>query len=279
MRFHELQTSLEALLEGILDEDLEGQKAARADWIKNKLGDRWRGLPGFRDINQFLDKLGATDPSPKGIYMPWIARLAITKPQENRTEDLDRLRDDLVNFERFKSRIERKDINQYKSFADLYDAVAPFLDREQGGEDFSGGKRDIITVYEGPEGWIRVPKTQEAAVLLGKGTRWCTAANKNNMFDHYAKDDNLFVVYDKETGARHQLHIDSGQFAAEDDRNKGLDAVPHWAGQKILDFYLKNNSQLTRKQISTLQKYSDRDLAKGTPHEALFDLFREYGIK
>jgi hypothetical protein len=282
---------LEDLLEYILDEDLEGQKAQRGEFIKNKFGNLWHGLHGFaeNEFAKFLDKLGEVDPSPKGIYMPWIARLVLTKPNENRAEDLDRVGNDLRAFETNKAKIANKDINSYKSFNDLFDVIAPFLvpqkktkdevSKEKAAAELAKVKANIITVYAGPEGWIRIPTTQAAATFLGQGTRWCTAANKNNMFTHYNKSDNLFVVFDKESKTRSQLHIDSGQFAGEDDRNKGLAAVPAWAGQKILDYYQKNNPSLTFKQLSALQGFTDENLAKGTAHEGLFDLFAEYGIK
>jgi hypothetical protein len=280
----------EFLYEYILDEDLEGQKANRGEFIKNKMGHLWKGLHGFGpdQFDAFLDKLGEVDPSPKGIYMPWLAKLALTKPNENRAEDLDRVGQDLQAFEQFKRQIERKDINQYKSFQDLYDVVAPFLKPKKQTKDelakaraaaeLEKVKSDIITAYAGPEGWIRIPRTQAAATFLGQGTRWCTAAQKNNMFQHYAKDDNLFVVYDKASRERYQLHIQSGQFAGADDRNKGLNAVPDWARQPIVDYYKANNPQLTLKQIMSLSSYTDENLAKGTAHEDLISLMKQFGV-
>jgi hypothetical protein len=280
--------TLEDLLEYILDEDLEGQKKARADFIKNKFGPQWHGLHGFEDFDAFLEKLGEVDPSPKGIYMPWIARLAITKPQENRAEDLDRIGQDLQAFEANKARIQNKDINAYKSFQDLFDVIAPFLKpqkltpedkkKQKEAEKLAKVKDQIVTVYAGAEGWIRIPTTKEAAIFLGQNTRWCTAALKSNMFDYYNKSDVMFVVYDKATKSRSQLHIDSGQFAGEDDRNKGMKAVPEWARTPIIEWYKKNNPQLSLKQIMGLSSFSDENLAKGTEHEDLISLMQKYGV-
>lgn len=285
---HWQQTTLEDLLEFILDEDLEGQKKARAEFIKNKFGPQWHGLPGYQDFDAFLEKLGEVDPSPNGIYMPWLARLAIAKPTENRAEDLDRVGNDLRAFEQFKRQITNKDINAYKSFQDLFDVIAPFLaPKKKSKEELAKEKEaarlaqikgDIETVYAGAEGWIRIPKTEEAAKFLGQNTRWCTAASKSNMFNYYNKSDILFVVYDKATKSRSQLHIDSGQFAGEDDRNKGITAVPEWARDPIVNWYKKNNPQLTLKQIMGLTTISDENLAKGTEHEALLDLMKLYGV-
>jgi len=271
-----------------LDEDVEGQIAARAKFIKDKFGSQWHGVSGYEDIDKFIEKLIQVDPSLKKIYIPWMARLIITKPTENRAEDLDRVGQDLQAFEANKAKIANKDINSYKSFQDLFDVIAPFLAPKKKTKDelakekekaaLEKVKADIITVYQGPEGWIRIPTTQAAATFLGQGTRWCTAAQKNNMFSHYAKDDNLFVVYDKTSKERFQLHIQSGQFASEDDRNEGLGAVPEWAGKIILDYYQKHNPKLTMKQLMALQGFTKDNLAAGTEHEGLFDLFKQYGI-
>lgn len=275
--------------EQYLLEELEGQKAQRGEFIKKTYGAKWsRGLPGYEKIDDFIEKLGEIDPSRNGMYMPWLAKLAITKPTENRTEDLDRVGEDLRHFEANKSRIANKDINSYKGFQELFDVIAPFLapreltkdEKEKAKQqaELEKVKKDIITVYAGPEGWIRIPTTRDAAIFLGQNTRWCTSARGNNMFAHYHKSDSLFVVYDKETKQRSQLHIDSGQFAGEDDRNKGLNAVPKWAQQPIVDWYKKNNPKLSLRHIMALSNYSDENLAAGTDHEDLINLMREYGV-
>lgn len=275
--------------ERFLLEALEGQKLQRAEFIKKTYGDKWkRGLPGYEKIDDFIEKLGEVDPSRNGMYMPWLAKLAITKPNENRTEDLDRVREDLRHFEANKARIANKDINSYKGFQELFDVIAPFLrpreltkdEKEKAKQqaELEKVKKDIITVYSGPEGWIRIPTTRDAAIFLGQNTRWCTSARGNNMFSHYAKSDSLFVVYDKETKQRSQLHIDSGQFAGEDDRNKGLNAVPKWAQKPIVDWYKENNPKLSLRHIMALSNYGDENLAAGTDHEDLINLMRQYGV-
>lgn len=311
-------------------EDLEGQKAQRGQFIKDKLGpeylSRSRGdrKAAAERLDALIDRIGSADPTRNGAYMPWMARLVITKPNQNREEDLERLGGDLANFERLKRQLDKRDINQYKSFQEVYDAIEPLLQAgEQGAgkndkddeaakkKDKEAAEREIvknesILVYQGPEGWIRIPKTKKAATILGRGTRWCTAGENNNMFSHYNKSDNLFIVRDaaqakvysnfmrdpdnqdaegkikkglkKPDKGMYQLHIDSGQFAADDDSNKGLNAVPVWAQRPILDYYKDNNPNLTLKQIMALSRFGDENLAAGTEHEALLDLMKQYGV-
>ena len=71
----------------------------------------------------------------------------------------------------------------------------------------------------------------------------------------------------------YQLHIESGQFASDDDRNQGTGAVPSWARTPILEYYKANNPDLTWKQIMTLSTFGDENLAVGTRHEGVINLF------
>jgi hypothetical protein len=285
---------LKEFIDAMLNEEIVGHKANRAQFIKTKLEPVWDklpghpGLPGYPDIDKWLEKLAEVDPSLKGIYMGWLGTLAVKDPVNNKMEDIDRVGEDLRAFEANKARIANKDINQYKSFQDLYDVIAPFLTpREQtpdeiakakDAEKLAAIKDQIITVYNGPEGWIRIPKSIESAKFLGQNTRWCTSAEKNNYFDYYNKSDVLLVIYDKSTKARTQLHIDSGQFCDELDRNQGMNKVPEWVWNPIIAWYKANNPNLSIKHLMALGVHSEENLAAGTVHSDLIDLMRTYGL-
>lgn len=262
-------------------EDLEGQKAKRGEFIKNSFENNWSGLPGYEDLDQFIEKVGEIDPSMKGIYMPWIARLAITKPNDNRTEDLDRLGQDLANFEKFKAQLEKKDINQYKSFSEIFTAIEPFLKPKKKAKPSKEelARADVVDVYSGPEGWIKIPTTKAAAQYLGRGTRWCTSASNSNMFDHYNKDDRLFVIFDKSTGERYQFHLSTAQFMDAADKPKGWENIPDWAKQPTVDWYKANNTDLNLKQLLRLQSWTKDDLvSQDSPHHGVLALMQQYGL-
>lgn len=279
---------LQEFIDSLLDEELTGHAANRAQFIKDKIAQHWKGLPGYPEIDPWLEKLAAVDPTQKKIYLPWIAKMCLKAPNENRTEDLDRVGEDLRAFEVHKAQIANKDINAYKSFNDLFDVIAPFLAPKKKSKEELAAEKDakrlekikseITTVYAGPEGWIRIPKTVESAKFLGQNTRWCTAADSNNMFSYYNKSDVLFVIYDKATKKRHQLHIDSGQFADEADRNQGMKTVPEWAWDHIINWYKANNPNLSIKHLMTLGVHSQENLAAGTVHSDLLDLMKLYNV-
>ena len=81
---------------------------------------------------------------------------------------------------------------------------------------------DVRVVYRGVDGDLRVPLTRESSCAVGRGTRWCTAANsQNNMFDHYVPQGPLLVWRDFESGERFQFHFETNEF--RDSENDSID--------------------------------------------------------
>lgn len=304
------------IVESLIEEELEQQKAQRAQWIVNQYQKKWPaiGIAEFKTLDSLINKIAEVDPSRNGMYMPWIAKLIIADPKTNNPEDLSRVGTDLRNFENFKSRLEVKDINQYRSFSDLYSAIQPYVEAARKKADKPDKKqaalekvrKDIITVYSGPEGWVRIPTTEAASRYLGQGTAWCTAyTDRKTHFEQYDKTDRLFVVYDKNlankyrswaegktpseissavkrgnapSDGRFQLHLSNKEFATTGNRNIGLDSMPEWAKKPIIDWY-RANVKLTPSQLIKLQRWTDEDISVGTGLEDLMDLIKTYRPK
>ena len=241
------------------------------------------------DVDDLVNKIAQTDPTPNGALMPWIARLIAKNPETNKIEDLPRLAQDLQNFQTHKAKIANKDINGYKTFGAVYDAVAPFMVKRKKTKDELSAERqaakiakyksEIETVYNGPEGWIRIPHTKGAAQFLGQGTRWCTSAKCNNMFDSYSSRDKLFIVFDKKTKERFQLHIESSSYADSADRMQGIDSLPQWARPAVIEWYKNNSDNLSFKHLMTLNKLGAdaKEIGSGE-HSELLDLMAQYGV-
>jgi hypothetical protein len=250
---------------------LETQKEDRAEFIKKQLGGKLSLIDN--DVDGLLAKIANADPTPNGSIMPWIARLIAKDPNANKIEDLPRLNTDLQTFMARRKDIPNKDINSYKSFESVYDAIAPFLVKRKPTPDeraearkaakIAKFKSEIETVYAGPEGWIRIPHSKGASQFLGQGTRWCTSAKKDNMFNYYNESDKLFIVFDKSSKERFQLHINSGSYADSADKMQGLEALPSWARPPIIAWYTKNRPPQDLKTTMSLHK---------------IDLMAQYGV-
>jgi len=221
-------------------------------------------IPAVMTVDE-LNKLILADPTTRqddgnikkaGKYSNWIIKNFVQKFKntEDKTEeelkadrelffeDLYKTNEDLQKFDRFKSRLDNKDINSY-NFEKLYDAVKDFdltmaqtTKAERKTSDHPGGE----VVHDGPK-WkvIKISDEgqlgKEAACHYGgqnKETRWCTSAPGLSYFERYIKDGPLYVLLDKsdkETGSvtglpkrRYQFHFPSQQYMDIDDRQIDL---------------------------------------------------------
>lgn len=174
-------------------------------------------------------------------------------------EDLYKVTNDLLKYERFKNRLPQdlRDINKLTPET-LYDNVKDFsLEKTKASKE---EKKEASRTYEHPGGkvvfrgkdWtvVEISDTgqlgKDAACFYGgnqlepqKGeTRWCTSAPGLTWFDRYIKDGPLYVVipnqakkfnkdleYGEKSGLpalRYQFHFPSNQFMDPDDRQIDL---------------------------------------------------------
>src|SRR5208283_4556762 len=154
-------------------EALMGQKQKRLEFLVGTYTPKWKGVEGYKDIEKFIEKIGELDPSQNGAYMQWMMKLVLKDPHENKVEDLERVAGDLKTFEENKSKIQNKDVNSYKSFQELFTVIEPFTKpREKTKDEIAAEKdeaaraavrKDIETVYEGPDFCEDTPTTKKAS--------------------------------------------------------------------------------------------------------------------
>ena len=197
------------------------ETAGRLDWLRQ----RYESKVGRRVFDQILK----VDPTPKKIYAQWALNLYVAG--KLKAEDIYKLEDDLKLFDRHKRRLPQKDINRIKTQQELYALIEPFQDQKTGKEQ----RRDqtkkmakyIRVVYDGPEGKVLVPKTEQASCYVGQGTRWCTAGKKSNYFKEYNQDGPLYVLIPAKPaypGEKYQMHFPSAQLMNEKDEDVGISA-------------------------------------------------------
>ncbi len=175
-------------------------------------------------------------------------------------EDLYKVKDDLIKFERFKNQlpVDKRDINKLTS-DELYDLVKDFslekatttkAERKDAKYAHPGGSFEIET----PNYVItKITRTdelgKEAACFYGgqnRETRWCTSAPGLSYFERYIKDGPLYQIYDKnsepskETGLpvnRWQFHFQSSQFMDKDDRSINLVEFLNKTDQEVKEYF------------------------------------------
>ena len=191
-----------------------------------------------------FDRIVSADPTSgtdkMGRYGKWL--LGLYKGGRLKEEDLYKAKQYLSLFDKFKGRLERKDIGQYGSLPALYDAVRPFESgnisannsEEERRIKANGAKR----VYESPEWLVVVPLTREAACLYGKGTQWCTAATKSdNYFDYYNDQGPLYININRRDGSKYQIHFETMSFM--DARDDETNAEEAGFSEGLIKFYVK----------------------------------------
>jgi hypothetical protein len=225
----------------------------REEFIKTKFGSALEARAS-EDVkkpmtaDEVLVELMKADPT-AGKHLQFIVRMYLKK--QFKLEDVLRLKDDISKFEKFKSKIENKDLNSYKELRDLYAAIEPFAVKD---EPVSGKQAAKQIKAAGAEKIIDEPdftvlhlKNEDAAKFYGKGTKWCTAAEQNCMFDTYNKQGNLYVIITKLDGKerKFQFHFESDQVMDEQDSPisakdiKKLSEIP--AYNKFLNMMIKKH--------------------------------------
>jgi hypothetical protein len=157
-------------------------------------------------------------------YFMWIYKQLKNGLKE---EDFYKVKEYLRLFVKFINRIDsnKRDISKYNTIQDLYSVVKDFENNE---DDITTSKtseikkikeEELDLVFSNSSWSVYVPLTERASCLIGKGTQWCTAAEKsNNMFDHYNGQGKLYVLINKDDNSKYQLHFESNQLMDENDR-------------------------------------------------------------
>lgn len=193
---------------------------------------------------EIVNKLADADPTAKKSNIMWIAKMYSIK--QFKFEDLSKIKNELVNFIKYKTKLVNHDLMSYKDLNALYDALEKVTGTEV---DKSKRQIDQDTKMAGAEKIFKSKhltavhvKTQEAACFYGAGTKWCTAAEHDNAFESY-KDDLIVIMASgvfgkdkngKEIHRKFQLHYDTDSFMNERDQPVStedihrLSELPEW---------------------------------------------------
>ena len=189
----------------------------------SEIREKYYNFISEEDFNKIIDSDPTTDleKNKMGKYSKWL--LNLFKRKELKLEDLYKVEEYLETFDKYKNKIEVKDINKIKTLPQLYDVVKDYIDSDEATskkDEIRKIKKDAEKVYEDNEWLVVVPKTEEAACYYGKNTQWCTAADNNNQFNYYNRDGKIYININKYTNKKFQFHFESKQFM--DERNSPI---------------------------------------------------------
>lgn len=214
-----------------------------------------------------------------GSYVPWIIKSYlnvkgeslpgernyerdIKRAKDRFMEDLFKVRENLIKYDRFKHRFpkEYRDINKLTP-RELYGLVKDFdltlastTKKERASSDvhpggklvFDGAKWRVIKIEDKGE------LGREAACFYGgnkQETDWCTAAPGLNYFDDYIKKGPLYVIYKRDDEdlspsglpkIRYQFHFQDEQFMDKDDEQIDLVSMLNGEMKELKDLFKKD---------------------------------------
>lgn len=227
-----------------------------------------------------FDYLLSFDPTKKLFYSTWLLNLLkkeLKTKDKNKIirflfEDLDNISNNLKLFENLKKKKIFKevcknnlslhdvkdflDINNYKSSETLFDAIYPFLERNESGLlselRFFVNLKEAQILFEDRRFIVYTPLTLRASSVFGPFANWCTARPKNTMFKHYTskassinKNSKLFVIIRKSDLDMYQIHFETEQI-----HNKSNSS----ATKRFSKDYLNNSQGLDKFFYDTLLK-------------------------
>lgn len=139
------------------------------------------------------------------------------------TDEIEDAIELVKDFEQFSNKLEIKDINQYKSFEQLQDAV---IDLKQ----VKGPKPESEKIYEDSTFVVLKPKNEEASCKYGSRTKWCVTSKGSGHFQRYTSgDQELYFIINKKNStndyySKVAVHVDSGgRFTYWDSQDNRMD--------------------------------------------------------
>ncbi len=173
----------------------------------------------FPEDAVYIDQLSKIDPSGNNKYLMWMAKHLDyhTRGATDTAKEtlVDTLTDLIQSFHKNIQRLEKKDINQYKSLDDVETAIKSLgatvkQKREKKKEVAQEGSR---IVYESDKYFVVRPETEEASCYYGRNTQWCISATESqNYFGDYTRRGKAFYMV-------------RDNYASDKDENKKLALV------------------------------------------------------
>jgi hypothetical protein len=157
-----------------------------------------------------------------GKYAKWM--LHLYRKNWLKIEDLYKVKEYIPVFDKAlkSNKLSERDVNRYKSPADMYVAIEPFIEKPavSNKQKIQQTKQyDAEKLYEDEIFTVIHPMTVAASCYYGMGTQWCTAASKShNLFKSYNNQGKLYIIIDKIDKRKYQFHFETFNFRDEPDR-------------------------------------------------------------
>jgi hypothetical protein len=145
----------------------------------------------YPNNGDLVDFFVSSDPSGNNKYLQWMLKQVIDK-NENR----DLVLSLVSKFHKNYQRLEKKDINQYKTVGDLL-TVLSSLKQSKGEEKREIKREGARVLYEDENVMVLRPLNHKASCTYGAGTKWCiTSKSTDSYWKSYTKETSSFAGTD-----------------------------------------------------------------------------------
>jgi hypothetical protein len=214
------------------------------------------------DHTELVDMFVDVDPSGNNKYLEWMVKTALGKNQDDNIPMADDIARTVNDFHRNLTRIQQKDINNYKSLNDLKSVVEDALVKEKE----KRVSKEAAKIYEKGGVVIYAPFTVEASCKYGAGSKWCIAGTGgpnglNTYFDSYSEHSNFYFFInnnligkdDRNYKYALQWRFDGDQedltwWDAKDDSHR---ETPDWVTPEMMSAVRSFNPSHTKKKLET----------------------------
>ncbi len=168
-----------------------------------------------------LQSFEDADPTPKKAFVLYLVKWYLDGSMRF-VEDASKATEPFELYSKFRNRADMPKLASL-SFSELLDLGDKLSDTKSKKEEnkeieLAFYKNGTAELYVNNDEWkVVIPKTKEAAIYFGRNTRWCTSAEKNNMFEYYSDLGELYIILEKKTNKRWQFHFETDQFMDEED--------------------------------------------------------------
>lgn len=232
------------LIEQILTEDIEAVKKLYPT-IPDELFDLVvKADPTYREGSNSVGKYTKwlLNMLKKGEISKDIDGWENKETYSNTTGELIEVPVALGKFDRLKSTLPNRDINQFRTIQDFIDTVDSLsednLTARQKERRTRNAYKDAKLVFESPNWVVYTPTSYEGSCTLGKGTSWCTAYSLNDYYyNHYSSRGPLYVVINKkDPSEKYQFHFETNSFM--DAKDIAVKALYKTLDKETCDFFL-----------------------------------------
>lgn len=168
--------------------------------------------------------------------------------------DIERIEDGdeyLTKFDKYSKNLEKKDINQYKTYKELVDVISQYESQRKE----SVSNEDSVKLVDNDEMIIVKPLTHQSSCKYGSGTKWCTTHKDDKYFNQYDEKGNLYYIHLKNVGKDNDFYKMAAYFTYDGRREEWYDAQDKRMGDgevKLAKLLIKSEGmELIRQDLNS----------------------------